>query len=333
MTRRGPYWRLAILLAFVGAVYVFTRGTPPTAPRTPGSFTFAVLGDAPYSGREALQYRLVLEDMQAHDLDLVLHVGDILWRPCSDERFRQAFDQFQSLRHPVVYTPGDNEWADCWDPQLGGYQPLERLASLRRTFFGDPTTSLGGSPLALDTQSSQPAFAEYVEHARWSQDAYLFATLHLVGSRNARANFPGRSPADDAEVDRRTAAATAWLRETFAQAASIGARAVVLALHANPGWNAPPDNAYRRSYEPFIETLEEEVARFEGPVLLVQGDDHEFVVDQPLVSRSTGARLTNLTRMQVPGSPQVGWVRAVITPGDPVRFAFESRIVPMWKHW
>jgi hypothetical protein len=157
--------------------------------------------------------------------------------------------------------------------------------------------------------------------------------LHLVGSRNARAKFPGRTPADDAEVDRRTATATAWLRETFAQAPSIGARAVVLALHANPGWNAPPDNAYRRSYEPFIETLEEEVARFEGPVLLVQGDDHEFVVDQPLVSRSTGARLTNLTRMQVPGSPQVGWVRAVITPGDPVRFAFESRIVPMWKHW
>jgi len=26
-------------------------------------------------------------------------------------------------------------------------------------------------------------------------------------------------------------------------------------------------------------------------------------------------------------------VRAVITPGDVVHFAFESRVVPVWKYW
>ncbi len=44
-------------------------------------------------------------------------------------------------------------------------------------------------------------------------------------------------------------------------------------------------------------------------------------------------RLENLTRVQVPGSPLVGWVRVTVTPGADEPFAFESNVVPAWKHW
>jgi hypothetical protein len=35
----------------------------------------------------------------------------------------------------------------------------------------------------------------------------------------------------------------------------------------------------------------------------------------------------------VPGSPLVGWVRVVVTPGSTPSFAFDQRLVPRWKYW
>ncbi|HEX5761463.1 MAG TPA: hypothetical protein VF121_19935, partial [Thermoanaerobaculia bacterium] len=185
----------------------------------------------------------------------------------------------------------------------------------------------------LASQAGRAPFPELVENARWSHRGVVFATLHLPGSRNALDPFPGRSAADDAESRRRTAAATAWLRETFAAAKAASAAAVVLAFHANPGFEQPIDDPYRRAYEPFLAALEEEVERFQRPVLMAQGDDHEYLVDHPLVRRTTRRRLGNLTRLQVPGSPEVGWVRVVVTPGGADPFRFAAYVLPRWKYW
>jgi hypothetical protein len=43
--------------------------------------------------------------------------------------------------------------------------------------------------------------------------------------------------------------------------------------------------------------------------------------------------LDNMTRLQVPGSPDVGWVRVVVKPGPDTTFALENRVVPFWKVW
>ena len=37
--------------------------------------------------------------------------------------------------------------------------------------------------------------------------------------------------------------------------------------------------------------------------------------------------------MQVPGSPDVGWVRVVVSLGAAAFFSFEPRLVPRWKYW
>jgi len=324
---------LALALVSVTVIVVTTAGPPAPTPNPPGSFAFAVVGDAPYYPWEEVQFRLVLRDIDAHDLQSVVHVGDILWHPCSDELYRSRREWFDELHHPLMLTPGDNEWTDCWEAGSGAFAPLERLGRLREIFYPDPARSLGKRPLALTSQHELAPYSEFVENARWRHGDFVFATLHLVGSRNGRDAFPARAAADDEAADRRTEAAVAWLRETFAEAGATGAQGVVLAFHANPGFEEPADDRYRRSYEPFIETLEEEVAGFGGPVLMVHGDDHVYLVDQPLVRRATGERLTNLTRMQVPGSPLVGWVRVVVTPGAAPPFAFEERVVPRWKYW
>ena len=146
------------------------------------------------------------------------------------------------------------------------------------------------------------------------------------------APFRGRTEANDIESARRMEAAVAWLRETFAEARASDASAVVIAFHGDPRFEDLEDRG-RAVFEPFIEALEEEAERFQLPVLAIHGDWHDYTVDHPLISRTTGLQLDNVTRLQVPGSPDVGWVRVTVTPGAAEPFAFEPRVVPHWKYW
>ena len=320
-----------MVAAAAAAIYA-TAGPPAPLVAPTGTFTFAVLGDSPYYAWEDLKYRVVLQDLRAHDLRFVLHIGDMLWRPCSDARYRSSFDGFNSLPQPVIYTPGDNEWTDCWEEGAGRFDPLERLGRLREMFFASPA-SLGGRRIALESQGRQPPFAEAVEHVRWTDEGLVFATVHLVGSGNATETFPGRTAKNDEEVVRRTAAATAWLRETFAVARSSNARGIVLGFHANPAFERAADHPYRQHFEPFLTALEEEAEAFARPILVVHGDNHDYIVDRPLVRRTTGRTIENLMRLQVPGSPAVGWVRVVLSNDATPAFTYDPRVVPGWKYW
>jgi hypothetical protein len=302
---------LAALAAFL------SRGLDPPTPNPPGSFSFGVMGDAPYNLPEELRFRLVLRDLDAHDLSTVISVGDIFWRPCTDEMYQRARDQFNGLRHPVVYTPGDNEWFDCWEAGSGGYEPQERLARLRQIFYTAPARSLGGRKIAL---VSQP---EFIENVRWIDHSFVFATVHLIGSGNGMRPFPNRTEDDVAAVKMRTVAAAAWLRETFGAAKAANAPAVVIAMQGAPFDEEPKD---REPFEPFLMTLREEAERFQRPVLIAHGDHHEYQVDRQL-------GLANLTRLEVPGSPNVGWVRVTVTPDAREPFAFDSHVIPRWKYW
>jgi hypothetical protein len=305
----------AIVVAAVLFV-LFTRAPERPKPNPPGTWSFAVLGDAPYYWWEERKYPRVLAELRANDLAFVIHVGDIWWHPCSDEHYRQALGWFQSMGHPVIYTPGDNETSDCWD---SGFAPLERWAALRRIFFADPAHSLGPVTMPLTAQGG-----EFVENARWTRDRVVFATVDLPGSKNGGEPFRGRTAADDAAARRRVEAAAAWTREAFAEATRTNARAVVIAFQANADLEQPGD--YRNAYEPFIGTVEQEALRFRRPVLLAHGDGHIYIVDHPL-------RPQNVTRMQVPGSPRVGWVRVFVRERAGEPFAFEQHVVPWWKYW
>lgn len=305
--------------------------TPPVDP--PESFSFAVLGDAPYHGLDFMRYRHVLDEIGRDDLAFVIHVGDILWYPCTDETYRQRFEQLDALTHAVVYTPGDNEWADCHEPVAGSYLPLERLDALRDVFFAEPRESLGQSRIALQTQADDSRWPEFVENVRWTHLGVVFATIHLPGSWNAGSIFEGRSEKDDDATTRRTAAAVSWLETAFAQAEATGARALVIATHADMLLGEPADDRYRRSYEPLVERLEQLVAATARPVLLVHGDSHDYLLDQPLRDRNHGSILQQLTRLEVMGAPDVGWVRVTISGDSPPDYRFLPRVAPWLPLW
>src|SRR5687768_12248823 len=79
----------------------------PPAPASGGAFRFAVFGDGPYSWDENGRARRVFDALNARPLEFVIHVGDIMWQPCTDAAYRERRALIERIRHPVVYTPGD----------------------------------------------------------------------------------------------------------------------------------------------------------------------------------------------------------------------------------
>ncbi|MDA0335891.1 MAG: hypothetical protein O2782_12050 [bacterium] len=154
-----------------------------------------------------------------------------------------------------------------------------------------------------------------------------FATLHIVGSNNGTKDFEQRTAADDEEVVRRTAAALDWMRAAFARAQQQHAAGLLLAIHANPGFEAHHDSTFRAAYEEFRTVLQQQVISFDKPVMLVHGDSHYFRIDKPLTGPS-GRRLDLFTRVETFGVPHNHWLRVRVDPQDPMVFRVRQQIVP-----
>ncbi len=311
-------------------VLALACGIEPSPPLPANSIAFAVFGDGPYRAWEVPRFRHLIEDVNRTDLAWFLHVGDIFWYPCNDKNYERALAAMNSIQHPVVYTPGDNEWTDCHEDIAGRFAPLDRLELLRRTFFLNPSYSLGATPMPLTSQSADSSHAEFVENVRWIRGGFVFATLHMVGADNGKAPFAGRTTADDVEADRRIDAALAWMDDAFVLADSLSLTGVVLAMHGSPGLQYHPKP--RIGYEMFLDRLETRVKAFGGPVLLIHGDGHNYRVDHPLRDRTSYEPLANFTRLETWGSPTIGWVRVVV---DTVagEFSFEPRVMRRWWLW
>ncbi len=288
-----------------------------------GGFTFALIGDMPYGTEGDLKFPNVIADINAdRTLSFVAHDGDIKdgSSVCSDAMFFNRLDLFNSFAHPVIYIPGDNEWTDCHRANNGAYDPLERLAFLRSLFF--PTdASLGARTMALERQSSDPAYAPYPEHVRWTVKNVLFAGLHVVGSNN---NL-GRTPESTAEYVARNEATLNWLRTTFARAQEQNIRAVMLIIQANPGFEQAPSQ--RTGFNDFLAALEAETIAYGRPVVLVHGDSHYFRIDKPLLGTRSRRRVENFTRVETFGENDNHWLHVTVEPGSPNVFVFDQRLV------
>ncbi|TDG29709.1 hypothetical protein [Paracraurococcus ruber] len=236
---------------------------------------------------------------------------------CTDDKLLRALSWMTLADHPLVYTPGDNEWTDCWQGRAGRYDPQERLALLRQRFFPG-AESLGRRPMPVQQQA-----APFVENARWQRDGILFLTLHVPGSNNSRPAEPGepgaaglpRGPAALAEFEARDAANRAWLAASFAAAPE--ARGAVIALQADMFYRQVCGQGYDSGYRAIREAIAGTARAFGRPVLLINGDSHYFVHHEPLEG------VPNLTRLQVPGEADAQAVVVTFDPAADRPFRFE----------
>ncbi|MCZ7564569.1 MAG: hypothetical protein M5U08_12970 [Burkholderiales bacterium] len=287
-------------------------------------FSFALTGDAPYFDLEVPAVAAMLAEIDAAPVAFVVHLGDLkrASAPCTDELFEARRALLDRSAHPLVFVPGDNEWTDC---HRTASDPLERLAALRRIFHaGDE--SLGRRRIALERQSVDPRFAGFREHVRWIRGGVVFVALNVPGSNNDL----GRSPVAGAEHRQRMAAVFDWLDEAVRLAEARRLAGVAIMLHGDPRFDRDGNHRARRpdGYLALRNVLRAHAGWFKRPMLIAHGDSHAFVLDRPLVDPQRGVRFDNVTRVQVPGSPIVEWVRVDVDPADPALFRVQPPAAP-----
>lgn len=285
-----------------------------------GGIQFALIGDMPYDALQSTNsFPNLIRELNAADLAFVVHDGDIKAgaTPCTDDCFEAVRAQFQTIRHPLVYLFGDNEWSDCGKVKTNAFDPLERLQKLRQVFT-QGEMSLGQRKMPLERQSSNPKFADYRENVRWTLGGVVFAGMNVPGNDNFTASK---------EFAARNEANIAWMRESFALARGQDARAVMLIIQANPQFEEAATNRVRKGFNEMLRVMEQETIVFGKPVVLVHGDSHYFRIDQPMIGSKSKRRVENFLRVETYGNPDVHWLRVTIEPDNPNVFRFERQLV------
>jgi hypothetical protein len=315
----------------VGAVALAMLAAPAAATASSNShaksaITYAVYGDAPYgtTPTDTAEFQATPAFIQSvnadPDVSGVIHVGDIHSGKqfCTQTYDQSIADLWRQFTDPLVYTPGDNEWADChksaegggaYDPVTGqikyvkdpvtgqpidyaGGNPVSNLALVRSIFFPEPGDTLGHGNLHVLSQaqvdnSTHPTDSQYVENVIWQQKGFVFVSIDVPGGSNNDADpwygAPSASPQQTTEAAERTAADMRWLDRAFTTAHEVDAQGVVVITQADM-WDLDGNTAaHLTNYEPIVSSLASHTLSFGKPVLLFTGDSHTYRSDNPLV--------------------------------------------------
>ncbi|MBC7502112.1 MAG: hypothetical protein H7315_16700, partial [Herminiimonas sp.] len=212
--------RLSALLTTIilsGVLFGCGGGNVDPVPKS----VFAIIGDSPYgtsptdTSQTAANPAFIAALNTDADVSMVLHAGDIHSgkQYCTQEYNTVVFNQWKAFRHPLVYTPGDNEWTDCHKPAEGGgtynaatgaidyvkdaagnlvdYKggdPVENLKLVRAQFFAAPGKTLG-RVMDVNSQAvlfdvANPADKEYVENVWFEKSRVMVVTLNIPGGSN-----------------------------------------------------------------------------------------------------------------------------------------------------
>ena len=331
-------------------------------------FSFVALGDTAYNLPDDLpRYEKLIDAINKDKPEFTIHVGDT-WGalPCTQENHEWIKGWFNKYDHPVVYTPGDNEWTDCRKPEIleaylrivgktatqADYQmigkarqfdnglagtsfadTLQSLDTIRNTFFGEPI-SLGAKTMPVVRQSDVSDYDEMKENVRWMKDEVMFGTAHVPGSGM---NFTINDPVRANDAMKRHKAVVEWIKDLFLQAEKEEAKAVVLAIHASlfiAGEGSEFSGAKLRGNEEgayywIALAIRDFANQFGKPVLLINGDFHEFIIDRPFAVSQGEAEpplYGNITRLQVYGAPELRSVKVTVDTDTPWVFSFS----PLW---
>lgn len=288
---------------------------------------FVALGDMPYGKPDKVYplYESLIEAVNARRPAFVIHVGDTksAGTPCTDEVLDAQRAYLNSFTPPTLYTPGDNEWTDCHRRKAGGYDVLERLGHIRRTYFERPDDAFGRKPMAVEHQGARG----FPENVRVMLGDVMVVTAHVVGSNNG---FEPRSPGAVAEFFARDAANIDWVKDSFRAAGDAGADALVLAYHADIfefDFGETGNGKWLRhsGFRAFGKAVRKQARKFGKPVLLVFGDSHRHRVFRPFPDNAP-----DVLALEVFGADEMHAVEVTVRRdrGGAVRFEIEPLLNP-----
>ncbi|NBP40081.1 MAG: hypothetical protein EBS54_08170 [Betaproteobacteria bacterium] len=309
------------LFAIIGAVF---GSIAACSDGSSSPFSVALIGDSPYGAAYGDTAQLKANPAfiaavgRDTTLSMALHVGDIHSGKefCTESFNRTIFDQWKAFTLPLVYVPGDNEWADCHKAKEGGGtysastgsinyvttdggsyakgDPIANLALIRSIFFSTPGKTLGAAmevrSQAVDYDRAYPSDAQFVENTWFEKNSVVFMTLNIPGGSNNDNDIwygaPTMSDAQKQEVATRTAANLRWIDSVFSKAMAINATAVLIQVQADMWDQDGVNKVHLTEYKQFIDKIASNTKAFGKPVLLVNGDSHNYRSDNPLLPGS-----------------------------------------------
>ncbi|WP_169543392.1 hypothetical protein [Sneathiella aquimaris] len=282
------------------------------------SFQFYAISDFPYSAdQEILLTEEITPAIRRARSPFVVHMGDLKsgGASCNTELLQKRAAQIHKLHDTAVfYTPGDNEWTDCdRDKLTNPASELEKLEEIRTLFFHNRPPF----PNHLSVMQ-QPL---YPENKIWHYNRTMFATLHMVGTNNGRAqilldnvNFAL------SQVKARDVANRFWLETVFTQANSQNADAIVIAFQADiskarhSGKCTDEEPIACDGHAGFKEQVRSLAADYAKPVLLLHGDTSDYCMDKEF----GGNRAPKLWRFNSAGDFKIlDGVKITVQPDNP----------------
>ncbi|WP_423196649.1 Transmembrane protein [Cupriavidus sp. H19C3] len=334
--RRGLVWALAALTAVALQLPAHAARTskvaPPPAPAVQ-PLRIALLADLPQWPAAEASTAALFNLLASRQVDLAVHAGGIKGdtESCGDALLLARKQLLDDAPLPLLYVPGEADWAECHQPINGKFDAPERLNRLRELFFPVDAT-LGRRTLPLVRQSDQALFRSYRENARLVLGNVMVVGMNLPGDNNHYRTEGGRN----SEFEDRREANRQWLARAFSVAEQRDLAGIVIVVHGDPqfgnGWEkrGRPTlldgflrHGTRDGYLEFKRQLRELTPRYAGQVLLVHASLGGFSVDKPLRENS-GKVIANFTRVALPVGTPAQWTELMVMPGT--RSVFQVRL-------
>jgi len=313
-----------------------SKVTPPPAPAVQLT-RMALIADLPQWPAAEADMAALFDQMNARQVALIIHAGGIKGdtESCGDAVLGARLRALDDSPAPVLYVPGETDWAECQKPVNGRFDAVERLNRLRELFFPVDTT-LGRRTIPVVRQSDQAMFRSFRENVRLVEGNVMVVGLNLPGDNNHYRSEGGRN----GEFEDRREANRQWLGRAFSVATQRDLPGILVVAHADPmfgnGWEkrGKPsllDGFLRRGtrdgYLEFKRQLRDLTAKFPGQVLLVHASDSGFSVDKPLRD-TAGKVIGNFTRVALPIGNPSRWVELTVSPGTRSVFQVEVQDGP-----
>ena len=250
---------------------------------------FTVIGDVPYGDTQLEGLVNLIEKHNAQEAsEFVVHVGDIKKGsvPCEENVYKDVSTILKKIKAPTFIVLGDNEYNDCDNPNEG----LE----FWNTYFLQFNKNWNFKHVV----SNQP---NRIENFNWIQNNVLFIGLNIVGSSVHNAD----------EWQTRLTENGIWVQQLI-DTNKNNIEAIVIFSHANMV------EAGADKFKPFTDLFRTAAKDFTKPILLVNGDGHFWIKDNPYEEK-------NITRVQITGGADA--LKVSIDTSNENPFSFDNNFL------
>lgn len=244
----SQFWFL-IVLCFVCLAEVSIQADEKPASKP--LIVFSAMGDVPYAPEEYVELPKQIAGLPKES-QFVVHVGDIKTSKvlCEENVYDAVSQILKESKIPLFIIPGDNEWNDCAQPDVGWSLWMKYFSRLDEKWKHD---------LQVRRQKVRD------ENFAFVRSEVLFIGLNIVGGRVH----------DKDEWKRRHAECLEWTRQNLAEFGK-NVRSVVIFGHAYPV----------AVHSDYFDGLSETASQFEKPILYLHGDGHRWIRDRPFKAKN-----------------------------------------------